>query len=407
MMTRMFRDKIGHTVEVDIDDMVVKSKQEVRHIEDLQGVFEVLRQHKLRLNAEKCAFEVGASKFLGCLIIGRGIEVNPDQIKVVKRLKPLSNPKEVQVLTGMLAALNRFISKVAHRCQPFYQLLRKWKGFQWDEECEKVFQDLKEYLTQVPMLTASDPGEDLFMYLTVYDHAVSAVLLRDQGVQHPVYYISKTLVDTETRCLPLEKLVLALVHATRKLPHYFQAHTVYVLTGYPLQSLLKRFDFTRWIAKWGTRLRVFDIRYKPRNLMKGQVLVDFVAEFSPKSEGEMVCHVECHPWRVFVDGASSAMGAGVGIVIITLKGIQLEHSFRLGFRASNNKAEYEALLAGLKTVLGMGAWDVEAYLDSRLVVNQVQGSFKARDSRMKECLEVVKRVMGKFSTAKVIQVARG
>ena len=80
----MFRDKIGHTVEVDIDDMVVKSKQEVRHIEDLQGVFEVLRQHKLRLNAEKCAFEVGAGKFLGYLIIGRGIEVNPDQIKAVK-----------------------------------------------------------------------------------------------------------------------------------------------------------------------------------------------------------------------------------------------------------------------------------------------------------------------------------
>ena len=89
------------------------------------------------------------------------------------------------------------------------------------------------------MLTASDPGEDLFMYLTVYDHAVSAVLLRDQGVQHPLYYISKTLVDTETRCLPLEKLVLALVHATRKLPHYFQAHTVYVLTGVSFTVIVK------------------------------------------------------------------------------------------------------------------------------------------------------------------------
>ena len=84
------------------------------------------------------------------------------------------------------------------------------------------------------MLIAPDPREDLFMYLSVSDHAVSAVLLRDRGVQHPVYYISKTLVDVETIYLPLEKLVLALVHATRKLPHYFQAHTVYVLTGYPL-----------------------------------------------------------------------------------------------------------------------------------------------------------------------------
>ena len=129
MMTRMFWDKIGHTVEVYIDDMVVKSKQEVRHIKDLQRVLEMLRQHKLRLNAEKCAFGVGAGKFLGYLITNRGIEVNPDQIEAMKHLKPSSNSKEVQVLTGMLAALNRFISKFVDRCRPFYQLLKKWKGF--------------------------------------------------------------------------------------------------------------------------------------------------------------------------------------------------------------------------------------------------------------------------------------
>ena len=120
MMTRMFQDKIGRTVEVYIDDMVVKSKQEGRHIEDLQGTFEVLRQHKLRLNTEKCAFSVGAGKFLGYLITNWGIEVNPDQIDAVKRLKPPSNQKEVQKLTEMLAALNRFISRFADRYQPFY-----------------------------------------------------------------------------------------------------------------------------------------------------------------------------------------------------------------------------------------------------------------------------------------------
>ena len=95
MMTRMFRDKIGCTVKVYIDDMVVKSKQKGRHIKDLQGAFEVLWQHKLRLNAEKCAFGVGAGKFLGYLIIDQWIEVNPDQIDAVKRLKSPSNLKEV------------------------------------------------------------------------------------------------------------------------------------------------------------------------------------------------------------------------------------------------------------------------------------------------------------------------
>ena len=103
--------------------------------------------------------------------------------------------------------------------------------------------------------------------------------------------------------------------------------------------------------------------------MKGQVLTDFVAEFSPENNTEMVCHVENRSWRVFVDGALSAMGAGAGIVIITPEGIRLEHSFRLGFKASNNEAEYEALIAGLKIALDLGAQNVEVYSDSRLVVN--------------------------------------
>ena len=169
----------------------------------------------------------------------------------------------------MLTTLNWFISKFIDRCHPFYQLLKKWKGFQWNEECEKAFQDLKEYLVWIPMLTASEPGDDLFMYFLVFEYVVSAVLLKDQGVQQPIYYVSKTLVDTETRYLPLEKLILALVHATRKLPYYFQAHTVYVLTEYPLWSLLKRSDFIGRIVKWGTRLGSFDNRYRPRSLVKG------------------------------------------------------------------------------------------------------------------------------------------
>ena len=122
---------------------------------------------------------MGAGKFLGYLISTWGIKANLDQIKAMNRLRPPSNPKEVQVLTGMLATLNRFISKLADRCRPFYQLLKKWKGFQWDEECDKAFRDLKEYLTQAPMLTAPNSKEDLFMYLSVSDHAVSVVLLKD------------------------------------------------------------------------------------------------------------------------------------------------------------------------------------------------------------------------------------
>jgi len=207
------------------------------------------------------------------------------------------------------------------------------------------------------------------MYLSASEHAVSAILLRDQGIQHPIYYISKTLVDAETRYLPLEKLELALVLATRKLPHYFQAHTIYVLTEYPLQSYLKRSDFTGRIAKWGTRLGLFDIWYRPKSSIKGQVLIDFLTEFTPRREVGIVCHVDVRPWKVFVDGASNAMGMGARIVIITPKGIRVEYSFKFGFKASNNEAEYEALLAGTKDVLDLGAREVEVYSDLWLVIN--------------------------------------
>jgi len=140
---------------------------------------------------------------------------------------------------------------------------------------------------------------------------------------------------------------------------------------------LKRSDFTGRIAKWGTRLGSFDIRYKPRNAVKGQVLPDFVAEFSPKSGAEVIYQVKVRPWRVFVDGATNALGSGAGIIIISPKGICLEHSYRLGFRASNNEAEYEAFLVRLRAGLEMGARDVEIYSDSRLVINQIQGTFEA------------------------------
>ncbi|XP_023893521.2 uncharacterized protein LOC112005501 [Quercus suber] len=336
--------------------MVVKSKQEVWHMKDLRGVFEVLRQHKLRLNAEKCAFRVGVGKFLGYLITNRGIEVNSDQINAVKRLKPPSNPKEVQVLTGMLAALNRFISKFADRCRPFYQLLKKWKGFQWDKECDKAFQDLKEYLMRAPMLTALEPGEDLLMYLSVFNHVIPA--------------IGKASASLDTR----HEKVAAL------------------------------FSSSHSICPNGVSPAI--VVEEPRSSVKGQVLADFIAEFSPKIDGGIVCHVKAHQWKVFVDGASNALGAGAEIIIVTPEGIRLEHSFRLGFKASNNEAEYEAFLIGLRVVLEIGAQEVEIHSDSQLLVSQVQGTFEARDPWMKAYLQSAKEAMNKFSIVKVSQVGQ-
>ena len=147
MMMRMFELQLGKSIEIYVDDMVVKSKVVSEHLKDLGNTFNVLRKHKLRLNASKCSFGVGSGKFLGYMVTHREIEVNPDQIKAINALKPPRNAKEVQKLAGMIAAPNRFISRSRDRCKPFYLLINKWKGFEWSEDCIMAFQQLREYLS--------------------------------------------------------------------------------------------------------------------------------------------------------------------------------------------------------------------------------------------------------------------
>ena len=231
MMTRIFEPQLGKNIEIYVDDMVVKSKVASEHLADLGSTFNVFRKHKLRLNASKCSFGVGSGKFLGYMVTDRGIEVNLDQIKAINDLKLPRNTKKVQKLTGMITALNRFISGSADRYRPFYLLINKWKGFEWSEDSVVAFQQLKEYLSQPPIMSTPEADEVLYAYIAVAPHVVNLVLIRDEkSFQKPVYYMSKSLHKIEVRYLSLEKAILAVVHTTRKLPHYFQAHTVIVLT---------------------------------------------------------------------------------------------------------------------------------------------------------------------------------
>ena len=167
MMTRMFELLLGKNIEIYIDDMVVKSKMVSKHLGDLRVIFEVLRNHKLRLNASKCSFGVGSGKFLGYMVTHKRIEVNPDQIKAINNLRSPQNPKEVQKLTKMTAALNRFISRSADRCRLFFLLINKWKGFEWTKECAAAFQQLKDYLARPPIMSSPEPDEVIFAYIVV------------------------------------------------------------------------------------------------------------------------------------------------------------------------------------------------------------------------------------------------
>ena len=217
----------------------------------------------------------------------------------------------------------------------------------------------------------------MYAYLAVMDYSISLILVgNEDGIQRLIYHVSKSLQEAETRYLPLEKAVLAIVHATRKLPHYFQAHTVVVLTQLLLQALLRKSNYIGRIAKWGTRLGAYDVKYMPLTAIKGQILADFIAEFTegtPEKEeaviGVLVISVIVVPrWEVYTNGASNRKGTGIGIVLITPEKLIMEKSLRLGFLANNNEAEYRALLVGVAMVRQLGGEVVDLYSDSRQVI---------------------------------------
>ena len=146
----------------------------------------------MKLNSSKCAFRVSSGKFLGFMVSQRGIEANSNKIQAILNMEPPKNIKEVQSLAGRVAALNRFISKATDKFLPFFKVLRK--AFEWTDECQKAFQDLKVYFTMAALLSPSIPSEELYLYLAVSPHAVSSTLIREEGkVQKSVYYTSQAL----------------------------------------------------------------------------------------------------------------------------------------------------------------------------------------------------------------------
>uniref|UniRef100_A0A2N9I2W1 Uncharacterized protein n=1 Tax=Fagus sylvatica TaxID=28930 RepID=A0A2N9I2W1_FAGSY len=299
MVTKMFKDQIGKTMEIYIDDMVVKKQVVSRPLKGFDGDI-------------------------------------PDQIKVIQELKAPRTHKEVQRLT-----------------------------------------DLKRYLSSSLLLSNPTPGEPLFLYLAVSDRAVSAVLIRIKDtVQCPVYYASKTMTEAETHYPPLEKVGLALITAADKLPQYFQAHTVYLVTQYPVQAMFNKADFTGRIWKWGAKISALGVKYLPRTAIKGQMELPIPKDQEPE------------------------------VVIITPDETVIEQSIRLNFKTSNNEAEYEAVLAGLKSAKTLGARRLIVYCDSLLVASQINGEYMARDERMAAYLLKVQTAMTDFETVRIEQIGR-
>ncbi|PNX62894.1 maturase K, partial [Trifolium pratense] len=230
----------------------------------------------------------------------------------------------------------------------------------------QALQHLKKALSEPPVLSRPNDEEVLYMYLFVASEAVSATTICETNEgQKPVYFTSKALQGPKLRYQQIEKIALALIYAARRLRHYFLAHTIVVRTDQPIKSLLGRPDMAGRMLKWSLELSEFDIRYESRKALNAQVLADFIAEMtspSPSIDG-------ADKWTIFVDGASSATGAGAGIILENEDGILIEVSLALTFPTSNNQAEYEAFLAGLRLAEDMHAKEVKICTDSQLVAS--------------------------------------
>ncbi|XP_076944267.1 uncharacterized protein LOC143614833 [Bidens hawaiensis] len=371
LMNKEFKPQIGKKLEVYMDDLVIKSKTEATMLNDIEETFKTLKSISMKLNPGKCSFGMEEGKFLGVIVTNGGFKANPEKLEAVRNMPSPKSVKKVQTLNGRLVALNRFLSSHAERSFPFVSTLRNCKKsqFRWTEEAETAFQEIKSLLAELPTLTAPKAGEPLVVYLAASERTISAVLMVERnGIQTPIYYISRTLADAETRYSSLEKLVLSPVQTAR-------------------------------------RLR--------RPAIKGQVLADFIAEIPQEKEEE--CKREIEPpvdqrkdevWKLFTDGASNDEGAGADLRITNPEGQHFTYAIRLEFKSTNIEAEYEALLAGLRIVKKLGAQHLEAHVDSMLVANQIEGSYDAKVDKMASYLAQVKMIMSTFITCKVKQIRR-
>lgn len=232
----------------------------------------------MRLNPSKCTFGVPAGKFLGFMITRRGIEANPDKCRAVLEMQTPTKLKEIQQLVGRLAPLSRFIPKLAEHNKPILKNMKKDVPRHWDDQCEAAFSTIKTILTSPPVMVRPTEGFDLQVYLAATSHSVSAALIQEMQEFKLIYFVSRTLQGVEEQYSQVEKVALALLTVARLLRLYFQSHQVVVRTNHPVAKILRKPDLVGRIVAWSVELSEFGLRFEPQGSVKGQHLVDFVAE---------------------------------------------------------------------------------------------------------------------------------
>jgi hypothetical protein len=253
------------------------------------------------------------------------------------RMEPPRSQKMVQRLTGCMAALSRFISRLGKQGMSFYTLLKKVEKFQWTTEAQEALDALKKFLTTPSVLkpprraTFDQPAEDLLLYFSCTTHMVSTTLVVERTeeeyaypVQHPVYFMSEVLGPSKIRYPLVQKLLYAILLTARKLQYYFDDHKVILVTGFPIGDILHNKEAVGRTSKWACELGAHDIEFLPRTAIKTQALVDFISEWTEHqvSESPEVAKM----WRMYFDGSLRLHGAGAGILFIAPRGEQLKYA---------------------------------------------------------------------------------
>jgi hypothetical protein len=303
-------------------------------------------------------FGVKKGKFLGCLVSMKGIEANLSKIEAILRMEPPSTKKGAQRLAGRLASLNIFISRSAERNLPFFEILKSAEVFQWGPAQQKAFKELKQYLIDLTTLTPPSPGAPLLLYVAATHSAVSAALVQEKldgqvKKQAPVYFVFKVLSLSKKNYTELEKVLYAVLMASRKLRHYFQAYRISVPSSQPLKDIMRNKEAIGRIGKWATELNEFTIDYVHRSSIQSQALADFIADWTPGAQEEEI-NKDAEAWTVFCDGSWGTFGAGAATVLVAPSKVRTCYAAKLDFSCTNNTAEYEALLLGLRKLRAMG-----------------------------------------------------
>ncbi|GJT20274.1 reverse transcriptase domain-containing protein [Tanacetum coccineum] len=304
-----FQSQIGRNLEAYVDDMVIKRNDERMIIADITETFDNLQRINMKLNLKKCSFRVDKGKFLRYMVTYEGIRANPKKTKAIVDIQSPQTLKEMQILSGKLVTLKRFLSRSAERSLPFFDTLKditkeNKDDYRWTEDAEKAFQEMKKVIMELPLLTTPRKEETLYVYLAAVEKVVSSVLLEERNrKQCPIHYVSRTLNEAGRNYAQIEKLALSLLHMSR------------------------------------------------RNAIKGQVLADFLLEapvgIPPEEFFRLSAKVHnkdsIEKWTLFTDGASNSKGFGAGLVLISPSDMEFTYALRLDFTSINNEAEYEAL----------------------------------------------------------------